>query len=72
LPNRSAIIRVIVLGLIVATDVSLSNLSYLYVTVSFMEMVKSSSPVWVRSQSAHSPPKQKRLLKNLAATDSIN
>ena len=48
LPNRSAILRVVLLGLIVATDVSLSNLSYLYVTVSFMEMVKSSSPIWVR------------------------
>jgi len=37
----------VILGVLVGLDVSLSNESYLLVTIPFMEMVKSASPLWV-------------------------
>mmetsp|Transcript_4630 Transcript_4630/g.9136 ORF Transcript_4630/g.9136 Transcript_4630/m.9136 type:complete len:425 (+) Transcript_4630:129-1403(+) len=45
--SSRAVRRTVIVGLLTGIDVSLSNLSYLRVSIPFMEMVKSSSPIFV-------------------------
>jgi len=45
--STKAVCWTILVGILTGIDVSLSNLSYLRVSIPFMEMVKSSSPVFV-------------------------
>eukprot|EP00164_Ancoracysta_twista_P008253 GFYU01011871.1.p1 GENE.GFYU01011871.1~~GFYU01011871.1.p1 ORF type:complete len:344 (+),score=91.44 GFYU01011871.1:280-1311(+) len=39
--------RIVPVGVTIGLDIALSNLSYLTLTVSFMEMLKSAAPFWV-------------------------
>ncbi len=38
--------RGVFLGLIISADLSLSTMSYLFLTIPFMEMIKSTTPIW--------------------------
>jgi hypothetical protein len=47
IPKRTFLLSILPLGFVIGADISLSNLSYLFLDIPILEIVKSASPLWI-------------------------